>query len=147
MAGKHRPVGNWMVGFSLPPTVTPAPTPVLFDRVSSKAVLVDLPSLKPVACPCGFARRAFADRDEFPGTVHLTQIVEDAREHFHREHTEVYVILECEADAAIELDGERHPVSPQTAILIPPGVRHRACGKMTVLILCTPNFDATDEHF
>ena len=117
------------------------------DRVPAKAALVDLNSLTPVPCPCGLARRAFADRDEFPGTVHLTEISENAREHYHREHTEVYVILECEPEATIELDGVSHPVAPETAVLIQPGVRHRACGRMKVLILCTPNFDPADEHF
>jgi len=106
-----------------------------------------LTTLPAVPCPCGVARRAFAEREEFPGTVHLTQISHDASEHYHKDHTEVYVILECGDGAAIELDGQPHPVRPQTAILIPPGVRHRACGQMTVLILCTPNFDPADEHF
>ena len=50
-------------------------------------------------------------------------------------------------DASIELDGVRHPVQPHSAVLIPPGVRHRACGEMTVLIVCTPDFDSSDEHF
>ncbi len=111
------------------------------------AEIVDLTQLPAVPCPCGLARRAFADRDEFPGTVHLTQISKEAATHYHKEQTEVYVVLACDSDAAIELDGRRHPVSPQTAVLIPPGVRHRACGEMTVLILCTPNFDSADEHF
>lgn len=115
--------------------------------MSAKPEVVDLTTIAPVECPCGFARRAFADRDEFPGTVHLTEISRDAREHYHQEHTEVYVILQCSEGASIELDGVAHPVRPQTAILIPPGVRHRACGEMTVLILCTPNFDPADEHF
>jgi mannose-6-phosphate isomerase-like protein (cupin superfamily) len=110
-------------------------------------VIVDLTTLPGVDCPCGTARRAFADRDEFPGTVHLTHIRRDAQEHYHREHTEVYVILECDAAAAIELEGQLHPVAPLTAILIPPGVRHRACGEMTAMILCSPNFDPHDEHF
>lgn len=114
--------------------------------MTAKPVVVDLNSLPPVDCPCGVARRAFADRAEFPGTVHLTQISHDAQQHYHQEHTEVYVILQCDEGAAIELDGQRTPVTPQTAILIPPGVRHRACGEMTVLILCTPNFDPADEH-
>ena len=113
----------------------------------AKPVVIDLASLPPVNCPCGIARRAFADREEFPGTVHLTNISRDAREHYHHDHTEVYVVLECHDGATIELDGHPHPVQPQTAILIPPGVRHRACGEMTVLILCTPNFDPADEHF
>lgn len=108
---------------------------------------MDLTQIPAVACPCGTARRAFADRDEIPGTIHLTEISKDAREHYHQEHTEVYVILQCEHDAAIELDGQRFPVKPLTSILIPPGVRHRAIGQMSVLIVCTPNFDPTDEHF
>lgn len=117
------------------------------DQATSQPDVIDLNSLPGVDCPCGVARRAFADRDEFPGTVHLTRISRQAREHYHRAHTEVYVVLECQEGASIELDGRTHPVAPQTAVLIPPGVRHRACGEMKVLILCTPNFDPDDEHF
>lgn len=109
--------------------------------------VIDLAELPGVPCPCGIARRAFADRDEFPGTVHLTQISKEATSHYHKLQTEVYVILDCKPDAAIELDGVRQPVRPNVSILIPPGVRHRAIGEMTVLILCTPNFDSTDEYF
>ncbi len=109
--------------------------------------IVNLDELPAVACPCGEARRAFADHDGFPGTIHLTHIQVDATKHYHREHAEVYVVLECDCDAMIELDGIRHRVYPKSAILIPPGVRHRAIGKMTVLIVCTPNFDPIDEHF
>ena len=86
--------------------------------------IVDLGALPGVACPCGTARRGFAHRDDFPGTIHLTQIDRSARTHYHREHTEVYVVLECDDDAAIELDGQLHPVRPKTSILIPPLTRH-----------------------
>ena len=119
---------------------------ILEDFGLAEAEIVDLTKLKPVVCPCGTARRAFADRPEFPGTVHLTEISADAERHYHREHSEVYVILECDDDGAIELDGELHPVKPMMSILIPPGVRHRAVGQMKVLIICTPNFDPSDEH-
>ena len=101
----------------------------------------------PQVCPCGTARRAFAQRDEIPGTVHLTEITRDALEHYHKEHTEVYVILECEEDASISLDGKQFRVRPLTSILIPAGVRHCAHGDMKVLIFCTPNFDPNDEYF
>jgi mannose-6-phosphate isomerase-like protein (cupin superfamily) len=121
-------------------------SPARPEKPASPAV-VDLTALPPTPCPCGIARRAFADRDEFPGTVHLTEITRDAQTHYHRHHTEVYVVLGCEPDAAIELDGVANPVRPKTAILIPPGVRHRGLGKMTVMIVCTPNFDPADEYF
>lgn len=116
-------------------------------RVSAPAEVIDLTQLPGIPCPCGVARRAFADRDEFPGTVHLTKISEDAQQHYHRIQTEIYVVLECEPGSTIELDGTKQPVQPRTAILIPPGVRHRAIGRMTVLILCTPSFDPADEYF
>ncbi len=109
--------------------------------------VVYLPQLVGLPCPCGIARRAFADSLGFPGTVHLTEIHVDARCHFHLHHTEVYVILECESDAKVELNGKLTPVQPYTSVLIPPGVRHRAHGAMKVLIICTPEFDPSDEHF
>jgi hypothetical protein len=114
--------------------------------INSPAI-TKLGDLPPVNCPCGTARRAFADRPELPATVHLTHITVDARTHYHRSQTEVYVVLQCGPDAAIELDGVLHPVSPMDAILIPPGVRHRGVGEMSVLIFCTPKFDSADEFF
>ncbi|MCO8122847.1 cupin domain-containing protein [Stieleria sp. TO1_6] len=109
--------------------------------------VVDLTALPGVRCPCGIARRAFADHPAFPGTVHLTQIDRSAKTHYHKTHTEVYVVLECDQDAAIELDGVLHPLRPKTSVLIPPGTRHRAVGQMQVLIVCQPEFDPADEHF
>ncbi len=79
-----------------------------------------LPDIPPVACPCGQARRAFAEAVDFPATVHLTEISAAARTHYHKRLTETYVILECEPGAAIELDGARLPVQTGTAILIRP---------------------------
>lgn len=115
--------------------------------MTAKPSIVDLKSIPPVDCSCGVARRALSERDEFPGTVHLTHICRDAAKHYHRNQTEVYVVLECTDGARIELDGQFYPVAPLTAILIPPGVRHRAEGEMTVLIVCTPNFDSADEYY
>lgn len=114
----------------------------------SRAVVVpDLAALPAVRCPCGWARRAFADVPGSPMSVHHVTINADARTHYHREHTEVYHVLTCEPDAAIELDGERVSVRPGATVLIPPGVRHRAVGRMTILNLVTPPFDPADEWF
>ena len=51
------------------------------------------------------------------------------------------------AGAAVELDGERVAVGPGGAVLIPPGVRHRAVGRMTILNVVVPPFDPADEWF
>lgn len=114
---------------------------------ASTALVAHLPELPGVACPCGTARRAFADVESFPATVHLTEIAVDAKVHYHKRLTETYVVQQCEENAFIELDGVPHAIKPGTAILIPPFTRHRAVGKMKVIIFCTPKFDPNDEWF
>lgn len=107
--------------------------------------IVDFADLPGVACPCGTARRAFADVADFPGTIHRTEISADAARHYHRTLTETYYILDCGPDAALELDGQVVPVRPGMCVLIRPGVRHRALGPMRVLIVVYPKFDPADE--
>jgi len=109
--------------------------------------VVDFGQLAGVPCPCGTARRAFADVADFPGTIHRTSISIDAREHYHRRLTEVYYILQCGPEAQMELDGRRVDVGAGQAILIRPGVRHRAIGRMEVLVVVYPKFDPADEWF
>jgi mannose-6-phosphate isomerase-like protein (cupin superfamily) len=109
--------------------------------------VVDLTQLERVRCPCGWARRAFADLPDAPASIHRVEIDADARAHYHRDHTEIYYILECAAGAAVELDGERMVVGPGSAVLIPPGVIHRAVGRMTILNVVVPPFDPADEWF
>ena len=108
---------------------------------------VDFAEIDPVPCPCGLARRGFAGVPEFPGTIHVTEIREDAQTHYHRKLTETYFILECGPDAGMELDGKRLDVKPGRSVVIPPGIRHRAVGKMKVLIVVLPEFDPADEWF
>ena len=100
-----------------------------------------------VECPCGTAKRGLVNAPDFPGTLHVTEISVDARKHFHKHHSEVYYILNCDIDAQLELNNEIFPVRPGSCVLIRPGTLHRAIGKMTVLILSMPKFDPQDEHF
>ena len=109
--------------------------------------VVDFETIPAVACPCGMSRRAFGDVAEFPGTIHRVAICEDARLHYHRRLTETYYILDCGPDAKMQLDEEIIPLRVGMCVLIPPGVRHRAIGKMTVLNVVLPKFDPKDEWF
>lgn len=110
-----------------------------------RAQIVDFNELPGVACPCGTARRAFADVESYPGTVHLTEISADAALHYHKRLTETYYFLECGPDAKMQLDDDIIDVKPGCCILIPPGVRHRAIGRMKVLNIVFPKFDPADE--
>jgi mannose-6-phosphate isomerase-like protein (cupin superfamily) len=111
------------------------------------AIIADYSAIEPIRCPCGWARRAFVDVPNAPASVHRVEIEVDARTHYHREHTEIYYVLESAPGAAIELDGERVPISAGHAVMIPPGVRHRAIGPMTVMNVVIPPFDPADEWF
>ena len=107
--------------------------------------IVDFADVPGVECPCGTAHRAFADVAGFPATVHVTEISADAQAHYHERLTETYYFLECGPEASMQLDDELVPVRPGMCILIPPGVRHRAVGRMKVLIFVIPKFDPSDE--
>ena len=93
------------------------------------------------------SRRAFAIPENQTATMHRVDISEDAKTHYHKKLTEIYLILEIEGEAFMELDGERIPVRPMSTIFIPPGVRHRAVGKMKIVNCCIPTFDPEDEWF
>jgi mannose-6-phosphate isomerase-like protein (cupin superfamily) len=96
-------------------------------------------------CPCGMTRRAFVSPDNPVATIHMVDIRTDARVHYHKKLTEIYLILEGEG--FMELDGERIPVKPLSTILIKPGCRHRAIGTMRIVNIPVPAFDPHDEWF
>ena len=102
-----------------------------------------LPELPPIACPCGTARRAFANGPDAPFSVHLTIISADAHTHYHKKLTETYVVLEGEG--YLEVDGDQVPLKPLTAVTIRPGCRHRAVGNLKILNFVVPAFDPADE--
>ena len=114
-------------------------------QAKAKYHLVDFSEIPGTECPCGTARRAFADVESYPGTIHVTDISADAKLHYHKRLTETYYFLECDEDAQMQLDDELIPGRPGQCIMIPPGTRHRAVGKMKVLIVVLPKFDPEDE--
>ena len=107
--------------------------------------LVDLNSISPVICPCGSTKRAFVDDPEKVASIHLVDIKRDSEVHYHKRLTEIYLVLEGEGH--MELDGERHELKPMTALLIKPGCRHRAVGKLKIVNIPIPAFDQSDEWF
>jgi mannose-6-phosphate isomerase-like protein (cupin superfamily) len=101
--------------------------------------------IEPIECPCGLARRAFVSADNPTATMHITEIKQDSRVHYHKKLTEIYLILEGKGH--MELDGDRVAAEPFTSILIKPGCRHRAVGKIKTVIVAIPPFDPDDEWF
>ena len=107
--------------------------------------VVHMSTVDPVPCPCGAARRAFGDDPEGIATLHVVDIKADSQTHYHKQMTEIYYVLE--GSGQIELDGNRVDVGPGSAIMIKPGCRHRAVGKMRIVNVPIPAFDPDDEWF
>lgn len=96
-------------------------------------------------CSCGVVRRAFADTEDGPASVHLLDLAEEPVCHYHRKTTEIYVILEGEGH--LELDGELIAVKPFSAVMIKPGCRHRGIGKLRLFNISVPRFDPEDFFY
>jgi mannose-6-phosphate isomerase-like protein (cupin superfamily) len=108
-------------------------------------MIAEFNEIDAIKCPCGFSRRAFVAPDNPTATMHIVDIRQDSKIHYHKKLTEIYFILE--GSGQMELDGEKLPVTPLTAIFIKPGCRHRAVGKMRILNVSIPAFDPQDEWF
>ena len=108
-------------------------------------VIEQLDEMETLQCSCGTTRRAFVTPDNQVATMHLVDISKESRTHYHKKLTEIYLILAGEGH--MELDGELIPVKPMTTILIKPGCRHRAVGKMRIVNIPVPAFDPEDEWF
>ena len=108
-------------------------------------LITQLDQVPPVPCPCGQSRRGFATPDNSLATIHLVDISIDARTHYHKRMTEIYLVLEGEG--FMELDGERIPARPMMSIFIKPGCRHRLVGKFRIVNVAIPAFDPGDEWF
>ena len=105
--------------------------------------IAQMDEIAPVTCPCGQSRRAFVAKDNPVATMHMVDIAADSRVHYHKKITELYLILE--GVGHMELDGERIPVKPLSAVLIKPLCRHRAVGRLRVVNVPIPAFDPLDK--
>jgi len=104
-----------------------------------------LDEIEGVPCSCGMSKRASFSLDNSIASVHLIDISKDSKTHFHKKTTEMYLVLEGEG--FIELNGTLHPVKPMSTVMITPGTRHRAVGKMKIINIPFPMFDESDEYF
>ncbi len=82
--------------------------------------------------------------DEYPATIYVTEIMMTLNCTYHKRLTETYYVLECGPTRRCSFDDEFIPPKPGTCIMILPGVRHRAIGKMKI-ISHIPKFDPSDE--
>lgn len=94
---------------------------------------------------CGWRHLLISRQDQgVAAWVHAVDI-DGAREHYHRQGTELYYVLQGEG--TVTLDGQVHPVRAGSLVHIPPGVVHGAQGRMRVLVVGIPDIHDDDLFF
>jgi mannose-6-phosphate isomerase-like protein (cupin superfamily) len=88
----------------------------------------------------GASNQSLAEAELGPG--------QKTQRHYHARSEEIYVLLEGEGQ--MEVEGERGPVGPGDAVLIPAGARHEITagpGGVRFLCCCAPPYDDADTFF
>jgi mannose-6-phosphate isomerase-like protein (cupin superfamily) len=103
----------------------------------------DPSEVKPWEETCGQIRCLIEQKDDAAAEVHHVQI-QDAKLHYHERTDEVYYIIS--GNGTMLLDGEQVSLRPGVVVYVPRGVRHKAMGELTVLVVCIPPGVLDDIH-
>lgn len=105
--------------------------------------LADAPT---VPCPCGQSTRPLTLADTPLCNLHVT-FIQDSEKHYHKETTEVYLILE--GHGTLELNEDRVEVEPGMVIYIEPFTAHKLTSKQGVrtVVFGVPALQPDDEYF
>jgi mannose-6-phosphate isomerase-like protein (cupin superfamily) len=103
----------------------------------------DAAEVRPWAETCGQIRCLIEQKDHAAAEVHHVQI-QDAKLHYHERTDEVYYVLA--GQGTMLLDGEEVQLHPGVVVYVPRGVRHKARGDLTVLVVCIPPGVLDDIH-
>src|SRR5262249_50593863 len=98
---------------------------------------------RPWAETCGQIRCLIEEKDGAAGEVHHVEI-RDARLHYHEHTDEFYYVIA--GRGTMTLDGEEVELHPGVVVYVPRGVRHKAKGDLTVLVVCVPRGVLDDVH-
>jgi mannose-6-phosphate isomerase-like protein (cupin superfamily) len=110
---------------------------------TSRFLRRDPSEVPPWAETCGQIRCLIEARDGAAGEVHHVEI-RDAKLHYHERTDEFYYVIAGRGTMA--LDGEEIELHPGVVVYVPRGVRHKAKGDLTVLIVCVPRGVLDDVH-
>jgi mannose-6-phosphate isomerase-like protein (cupin superfamily) len=99
-----------------------------------------------VPCPCGQSTRPLTRADTPLCNLHVT-FIKDSIKHFHKETTEIYLILE--GHGQLELNDDVVDVEPGMVVYIEPYTAHRLTSEAGVktVVFGVPALQAEDEYF
>ena len=103
----------------------------------------DPAEVRPWEETCGQIRCLIEEKDGAAAEVHHVEI-HDARLHYHERTDEIYYVIS--GRGTMTLDNEEVELHQGVVVYVPRGVRHRARGELTVLVVCVPPGVLGDVH-
>ena len=103
----------------------------------------DPADVQPWVETCGQIRCLIEEKDGAGVEVHHVQI-HDAKLHFHARTDEVYYVIA--GRGTMTMNEEEIELHPGVVVYVPRGVRHKATGELTVLVVCVPAGVLADVH-
>jgi mannose-6-phosphate isomerase-like protein (cupin superfamily) len=103
----------------------------------------DPAEVRPWLETCGEIRCLIEEKDNASAEVHHVRI-QDAKLHYHERTDEVYYVIA--GAGTMVLDDEEIELHPGVVVYVPRGVRHKARGDLTVLLVCVPPGVMADIH-
>src|SRR5881396_1037000 len=101
--------------------------------IATKYLRRDPAEAEPWAETCGQIRPLIEAADGAAAEVHHVEI-DQAKLHYHKQTDEVYYIID--GRGTMTLDGEEIELHRGVVVYVPRGVRHKAVGNLTVLVVC-----------
>jgi mannose-6-phosphate isomerase-like protein (cupin superfamily) len=92
---------------------------------------------------CGQIRCLVEEKDGAAAEIHHVQI-QDAKLHYHARTDEFYYVIA--GQGTMTLDGEEIELHQGVVVYVPRGVKHKAQGDLTVLVVCIPPGVLGDVH-
>jgi mannose-6-phosphate isomerase-like protein (cupin superfamily) len=92
---------------------------------------------------CGQIRCLVEEKDGAAAEIHHVQI-QDAKLHYHARTDEFYYVIA--GQGTMTLDGEEIALHQGVVVYVPRGVKHKAQGDLTVLVVCIPPGVLGDVH-
>src|SRR5438105_3555440 len=110
---------------------------------STKILRRALTDVQPWMETCGQIRPLLEEKDGAAAEIHHLQIT-DAKLHYHKRTDEIYYVLDGRGHML--LDGQQIELEKDVVVYVPRGVKHKAWGKLTVLVVCVPRGVLHDVH-
>ena len=103
----------------------------------------DPAEVQPWTETCGQIRPLIEEKDGAAAEVHHLEIT-DAKLHYHQRTDEIYHVID--GHGRMRLDDEEVELGPGVVVYVPRGVKHKAWGRLKVLVICIPRGVLQDVH-